>query len=149
MSFTSLPRLVITSALVLGLSGIYVSNGMAAAPQNRIVTAANTGEFATIPHSVQPKARLASDLGPKRGDARLQGLSIHFNMSTAQQAALDQLLVDQQKSGRVQISPVANSGAVRRAVRPLHLRPQQGDYLAPEPGFHRYQRGKRKNVHHV
>src|ERR1700729_2492275 len=96
MSLTSLSRLLITSTIALGLSGIGVSNATAAAVQNRIVAASNTGGFVAIPDSVQPRARAASDLGPKRGDARLQGMSIHFNMSTAQEAALDQLLADQQ-----------------------------------------------------
>ena len=96
MSLTSLPRLLVTSAIALGLSGICVSNASAAAAQNRIATTANTGGFVAIPDSVQPRARGASDLGQMRGDARLQGMSIHFNMSTAQEAALDQLLADQQ-----------------------------------------------------
>jgi subtilase family serine protease len=96
MALTSLPRLLITSAIALSLSGICVANAAAAAAQNRIATAANPGGFVAIPSSVQPRARGASDLGPMRGDVRLQGMSIHFNMSTAQEAALDQLLADQQ-----------------------------------------------------
>jgi subtilase family serine protease len=96
MAFKSLPRLLFTTAIFLGLTGFGVSNASAAVVHNRIAASANTGGFLAIPGSIHPKARLASDLGPMRGDARLQGMSIHFNMSTAQQAALDQLLADQQ-----------------------------------------------------
>ena len=96
MALNSLPRLLITSTIALGLSGICVSNASAAAVQDRIATTADTGGFVAIPNSIQPRARAATDLGPMRGDARLQGVSIHFNMSTAQEAALDQLLADQQ-----------------------------------------------------
>jgi subtilase family serine protease len=40
--------------------------------------------------------RLATDLGPTPADTRLVGMTIRFNMTLPQQAALDQLLADQQ-----------------------------------------------------
>lgn len=96
MALKSLPRLLFTSAIYLGLTCFGIANASAAAIKDRITGAVSSSDFVAIPNSVQPKARLANDLGPMQGDVRLQGLSIHFNMSVAQQAALDQLLADQQ-----------------------------------------------------
>jgi subtilase family serine protease len=91
----SLPRFLLGSAIVLGLSGFGVSSASAAV-HNRIVAPASRGSYVAIPDTVHPKARLGSDLGPTSGDTLLRGMSIRFNMTDAQQAALDQLLADQQ-----------------------------------------------------
>jgi subtilase family serine protease len=96
MDLPSLPRLLATSAIFLGLSGICTSNASAAPVQNRIAAAVNAGGYVAIPDSVHPKARLANDLGAMRGDIQLQRVAIYFNMSATQQTALDQLLADQQ-----------------------------------------------------
>ena len=49
-----------------------------------------------IPGSVHPRALQATDLGPLPGDTVLSGMSLRFTPSAAQQAAIDQLLADQQ-----------------------------------------------------
>ncbi len=90
----SLPRFFLSSAIVLGLSGICVSTAVAAG-QSRIVRSATQGGSVAIPNTVQPRAKGGTDLGPTAGNTKL-GMSIRFNMSAAQEAALDQLLADQQ-----------------------------------------------------
>jgi subtilase family serine protease len=63
---------------------------------DRIVTAVADSNHIAIPDSVQPRARLATDLGPLAAETPLVGMSLRFLPSAAQQAALDQLLVDLQ-----------------------------------------------------
>jgi subtilase family serine protease len=96
MASNSLPRLLVTSAFVVGLIAIGVPTASAAV-QNRISAAAtiNTSP-AAIPESVHPYVRTSTDLGATAGNTRLQGMSIRFNLTADQDAALDQLLADQQ-----------------------------------------------------
>jgi subtilase family serine protease len=91
----SLPRLLLSSAIVFGLSG-FGASAASAAVRNRIVESAARGGEVAIPDTVQPRARLGSDLGPTAGNTRLQGMTIRFNMTPSQEAALNQLLADQQ-----------------------------------------------------
>ena len=98
MRCSPLPRLLVFSALLVGLAAIGIPSASAAPPNSipdRITAPVANSSFSPIPNSVHPKARLATDQGPAPADARL-GMSIRFNMSAAQQAALDQLLLDQQ-----------------------------------------------------
>jgi hypothetical protein len=67
-----------------------------AAVANRITTAVYGSAPIEIPNSVQLKVRLATDLGAAPRAMKLVGMSLRFNMTAAQQAALDQLLVDLQ-----------------------------------------------------
>jgi subtilase family serine protease len=67
-----------------------------AAVANRVTTPISGSPAVEIPNSVHPKVRLATDLGPTPADTRLVGMTIRFNMTLPQQAALDQLLADQQ-----------------------------------------------------
>jgi subtilase family serine protease len=96
MRGTTLPRLLLTSAIFLaGLSGLFAP-AASAAVSNRITTAVSNTSHTEIPDSVHPRAKLATDLGPTAGDTKLVGMSVRFTMTTAQDAALDQLLADQQ-----------------------------------------------------
>jgi hypothetical protein len=98
MRCVSLPRLLVFSASLVGLAGVGIPSASAAPPNSipdRITTPVTNSNASPIPNSVHPQARLATDLGPAPADTSL-GMSIRFNMSAAQQAALDQLLADQQ-----------------------------------------------------
>ena len=109
MRCVSLPRLLVSSALLVGLAAIGISSASAAPPNSipdRITTPGTNSNASPIPNSVHPQARLATDFGPAPADTSL-GMSIRFNMSAAQQAALDQLLADQQNPS----SPSTTSGS--------------------------------------
>ena len=95
MALHSLPRLLVTSAFVVGILGIGVSPARAAV-QNRIAASANNSSPVAIAGSVHPYVRTSTDLGATAGNTRLEGMSIRFNMTSGQEAALDQLLADQQ-----------------------------------------------------
>ncbi len=95
MARTSLPRLLVTSAVLLvGFAGIGVP-AASAATQDRITAAISDASPVAIPGSVHPLVRSAKDLGPAPENTRL-GMSIRFSMTEQQQAALDQLLANQQ-----------------------------------------------------
>jgi subtilase family serine protease len=100
MSFTRLPRFLVTSAIcVIGLVGFGAPAAIAAVQNNlsnRINVPVSTENQVAIAESVHPRARLAADLGQAPANTRLQGMSIRFSMTAAQEAALDQLLVDLQ-----------------------------------------------------
>jgi subtilase family serine protease len=66
------------------------------AVQNRIVS--NIDETSRVPlqHAVSPRALVARDMGSAPGNRTLSTLTMHFGMTSAQQAALTQLLVDLQ-----------------------------------------------------
>ena len=102
MPCTSLPRLLVTSAIfVIGLAGFGVPAASAAVQNSvadRIDTPVSDSIHVAIPESVHPRARVAADLGLAAANTRLQGMSIRFTMTAAQEAALDQLLVDLQDS---------------------------------------------------
>ena len=92
---SSLPRLLLTSAIcVAGLAGFSVP-AASAVVQDRIGTV-STSNPAEVPNSVNPRVKLATDLGPAAPDTKLVGMSLHFSMTADQGAALDQLLADQQ-----------------------------------------------------
>jgi subtilase family serine protease len=96
MACTSLPRLVLTSALsAFALGGIGIQSASAAVP-DRLVAAVNGSSYVAIPQTINPKVKLGTDLGSAPANTRLTGMSIRFNMSDAQGAALDQLLANQQ-----------------------------------------------------
>jgi len=87
------------AALLIGLAGIAASTITAAAQNivpDRITAAVSNTSRSLIPGSISPKVSLAADLGSAPGQTLLQGMSLRFTPSTAQQAALDQLLADQQ-----------------------------------------------------
>ena len=86
--------LVLSAVCAIGLSGIGVP-AASAAVQNRIAATISNGSSSEIPNSVHPRVAQATDLGATSSDTPLQ-MSLRFTMSADQQAALDQLLVDQQ-----------------------------------------------------
>ncbi|WP_035348482.1 protease pro-enzyme activation domain-containing protein [Edaphobacter aggregans] len=67
-----------------------------AAVQNRIDAAVTDTERASVQHTIPLRARRATDLGEAPADRVLSSVSVHFNMTAAQQADLTQLLIDQQ-----------------------------------------------------
>jgi subtilase family serine protease len=66
-----------------------------AAPQSRIA-AINSNSRVPLQHTIPSRARIANDLGSAPGDTKLSTMSLRFNMTTAQQADLTQLMIDQQ-----------------------------------------------------
>ncbi len=95
MACTTVPRLLLRSAFyVVVLAGIGVSAASGAA-QNRITAEVSNSSQVAISASVHPLVRSAMDLGPAPAETKL-GMSIRFSMTPAQEAALDQLLADQQ-----------------------------------------------------
>ena len=60
------------------------------------MTAVNGSSRGTIAHTIPPRARLAADLGEAPANRILDAVTIHFNMSAAQQADLNQFLADLQ-----------------------------------------------------
>jgi subtilase family serine protease len=99
MRGTSLPRLLLVSIVyVAGLAGIGTPAALAAV-QDRITSAVSNESHTQIADSVHPRVKVATDLGPTSGDTKLQGISIRFSMTAEQEAALDQLLADQQNPG--------------------------------------------------
>jgi hypothetical protein len=99
MRGTSLSRLLLSFVtLFVGLA-VALSPVPAAAQgriPNRINTAVSSSRMVAIPGSVHPRALQATDLGPLAGDTQLPGMSLHFTLSAEQQAAINQLLADQQ-----------------------------------------------------
>jgi subtilase family serine protease len=78
------------AGLVFALSPL----GHAVSP-NRIAAVAAESR-AALPHTVSPRVKNAADLGSAPSDRVLDSLTLRFNMTAAQQAALTQLLSDQQ-----------------------------------------------------
>jgi len=68
---------------------------MQGAVQDRIVGGAGKTMVAQ-PQSVSPKVSRATDLGAANGSTALNAMTLRFNMTAAQKAALTQLLIDQQ-----------------------------------------------------
>ncbi len=81
-------------ACVLLAAGCLTS--ASAVVQDRIAGSISTGSRQAIAHSVHPKVKAAADLGATAGSTRLEGMTVRFSMTPAQQAALDKLLADQQ-----------------------------------------------------
>jgi len=70
-------------------------NALRAASQ-RIDGAIDSSHTVTLANAISPRTLRASDLGELSGDKRLDGMTLRFNMTAQQQAALTQLLADQQ-----------------------------------------------------
>jgi hypothetical protein len=96
MASGSLPRFLVSSLIcVTGFSGIGITSALAAV-QDRLTTPVANTSYVAIPNTIHPRAKLGTDLGPAPSSTPLPGMSIRFNMTDAQAAALDQLLADQQ-----------------------------------------------------
>jgi subtilase family serine protease len=103
MRGTSISRLLSFATVFAGLAGAGLATSSTVAQSsiqssipNRITAAVSSSRMVEIPGSVHLRALQATDLGPAPGDTRLNGMSLRFTPSVAQQAALDQLLVDLQ-----------------------------------------------------
>jgi subtilase family serine protease len=68
----------------------------AAGAQSRIAAAVSDNNRTTIAHTISGRAKRATDLGQASASRRLDAVTLHFNMTAAQQADLNQLLADQQ-----------------------------------------------------
>lgn len=66
-----------------------------AAVNDRIVGSVNGGSRVALPGTIMARAKRSADLGPAPADTKLNSLSLHFSMTAAQQADLDQLLAAQ------------------------------------------------------
>lgn len=81
------------------LSAVILSSGMVpamhGAVQNRIAGGVGSATV-VLPQSVPPRASRATDLGEASGNTALPSMTLRFSMTAAQQAALTQLLEDQQ-----------------------------------------------------
>ncbi len=76
---------------------------LAAIPSHAVVqsriAAINTSSRVALPHSVPALAKASADLGAASANLKLDTLTMFFNITSAQQAALTQLLIDQQNPG--------------------------------------------------
>lgn len=66
------------------------------APQPRITAQVDNSQRVSLRGEVSPKARAADDVGAVATDMQLRGITLVFSRTAAQQAALDQLVADQQ-----------------------------------------------------
>lgn len=87
-------RWLLLKSAIFAIGIIAVVPAASAAVADRI-PAVFSNAPAAIPNSVHPNVLKGTDLGPTPGETKL-GMSIRFNMTDAQSAALDQLLADQQ-----------------------------------------------------
>jgi subtilase family serine protease len=66
------------------------------APPDRILETIDQGQMTALPGNVHPWARAQFDQGRVDPGMKMQGVTISFKLSPAQQAALDQLIAEQQ-----------------------------------------------------
>src|ERR1700733_12166645 len=81
------------SALVLFAASVLPGQ---AAVQNRINAPVTGSSRVAIQHTIPARALRAQDLGAAPADRKLEGVTLHFSLTAAQQADLNQLLIDQQ-----------------------------------------------------
>jgi len=83
--------------IAAGILSLLASASLPASAQNRLPQVIPAGSArAAVAHTVNPKVKLATDLGAASADQQLTSMSLRFNMTAAQTAALDQLLANQQ-----------------------------------------------------
>jgi subtilase family serine protease len=86
----------IALATVASLIAVFALT-LPALAQNRLPQAIPAGAArVVVSNTVIPRAKAATDLGPAAADKPLTNLSLRFNMTAAQSAALTQLLANQQ-----------------------------------------------------
>ncbi len=90
MSSSSIRGLGRSAAALLAFAPV-----LQAAVPNRLGSLSDEGRT-SLAHTIPARARRAADLGQAPLDHVLQSVTLHFNMSSAQQVALDQLMIDQQ-----------------------------------------------------
>ncbi len=82
--------------LAFGLSTLLASAAAAQGPVPRIVAPIDNSARTVLANSRPPRARAENDAGLMPQSTRIQGMSVNFRRSAAQQAALDSLLAAQQ-----------------------------------------------------
>lgn len=100
--FTSSLR---AAALVMaGLVGVASASAQTSAVKlaNRVTSAIDNHTRAALTGSMPPRAQHAADLGPIAPDSRLQGITLAFSRTAAQQADLSALILAQQTPGSPQ-----------------------------------------------
>ena len=80
--------------------------------------------------SAAPLARAEFDQGRVEGSLKISHAAIVFRLAPAQQADLDKLLAEQQDPRLCKLSQVADSRAVRGALRYERRRPRASDFVA-------------------
>jgi subtilase family serine protease len=85
------PRLLVPALALLGSASFAHP-----APQTRINRAVSDSDRAPVNETIPLRARRATDMGEAPAGRMLSSVSLHFNMTPAQQADLNQLLIDQQ-----------------------------------------------------
>jgi subtilase family serine protease len=83
-------------AAVACLASLHSQTPRPSGPAPRILTAIRNAQRATLAASRSPRARAQFDVGAVPGSTRLQGITLVFNRSAAQQADLQALLAAQQ-----------------------------------------------------
>jgi len=88
----------LVSALAILAAGTPIARaaGQAAAPAVRISAEINSSQMTALPNSKNPRAQAQSDTGRLPAATRLQGISIEFSRSQAQEADLQALMAAQQ-----------------------------------------------------
>src|SRR5689334_2196201 len=91
-------RIFPVRALALSIAMLVVlqASTLFAAQPSRRINAIDDAQRAPMSGNVSPRIRGASDLGELPGSQQLEQLTLRFSMSAAQEAALTQLLQDQQ-----------------------------------------------------
>jgi subtilase family serine protease len=96
MASSNFTRLLLNSVVcAAGIAGLGIT-AASAQVRSRIIAPIAGSPYVAIAHSIHPRVKLGTDLGQSDQNMPLRGMSIRFNMTAAQQAALTQLLADQQ-----------------------------------------------------
>ncbi len=85
-----------TCSFAFGLSTLLALAAAAQGPVPRIVAPIDNSARTVLANSRPPRARAENDAGLMPQSTRIQGMSVNFSRSAAQQAALDTLLAAQQ-----------------------------------------------------
>ena len=86
----------VAQAITFGLSTLSAAAAVAQGPVPRIVAPIDNTARTVLANSRPPRASAENDAGLMPQSTRIQGMSINFSRSAAQQAALDTLLAAQQ-----------------------------------------------------
>ena len=87
-------RLLLTA--VLAAASSLAPHATAQAPASRIAGDIASNERTALPNSLNPRANAKFDAGRLASTTRLEGVSIHFSRTQAQEAALHALIAEQQ-----------------------------------------------------
>jgi len=93
---------IVRLATLIGMASLAAVALLAQGPAARITAEINNSERVTIPNSHPPMARAGNDRGRLASGTLIQGMSIVMLRSNAQEAALQELIADQQNSSSPQ-----------------------------------------------